>query len=227
MEVCQEAMKKEAQALLESLSFKDSIEEEDPKVVEKKDEDMTLFGLVEAISAATDGDKIDKEKVRTALEKYSYDLKEWKRYEFWDDKKCYTRNLIATDNETFALMLLCWNPGKFSPIHSHAGSECFLRTLQGAVSETQYEWPEPGVSCDQAKLKVKQESTVGTGEIAFMNDSLGLHKVGNATTEKAITLHCYMPPYFKCKIFPDCSARCIEATSTFYSENGIKVHQDC
>eukprot|EP00456_Euglypha_rotunda_P026182 TRINITY_DN2111_c0_g1_i3.p1 TRINITY_DN2111_c0_g1~~TRINITY_DN2111_c0_g1_i3.p1 ORF type:complete len:141 (-),score=29.92 TRINITY_DN2111_c0_g1_i3:11-433(-) len=120
MEVCQEAMKKEAEALLESLSLKDSVESEEPKVVEKKAESLTLFELVEAISAATDSGKIDKDKVRSALEKYSFDLKEWKRYEFWDDKKCYTRNLIATDNETFALMLLCWNPGKFSPIHSHA-----------------------------------------------------------------------------------------------------------
>jgi len=226
MEVCPEAMKKEAQALLESLKITaSSLEEAEPKVLEKKDEEMNFFGLVEAITAAIEGGKIDQTKEPAAIEKYQADLKEWKRYEFWDDKKCYTRNLIATDNETFALMLLCWNPGKFSPIHSHAGSECFLRTLQGAVSEVQYEWPEAG-SSDEAKLKVKGETVVRVGDIAYMNDSLGLHKVGNATTEKAITLHCYMPPYFKCKIFPDCSTKCIEATSSFYSENGIKMH-DC
>jgi hypothetical protein len=27
--------------------------------------------------------------------------------------------LIATDDETFTLLLLCWNPSKESPIHDH------------------------------------------------------------------------------------------------------------
>ena len=44
---------------------------------------------------------------------------EWRKYALFDSSKHYTRNLIATDDETFTLLLLCWNPGKESPIHDH------------------------------------------------------------------------------------------------------------
>ncbi|KAL7535306.1 hypothetical protein ACHAXR_008454 [Thalassiosira sp. AJA248-18] len=53
--------------------------------------------------------------------------------------KNYTRNLIATDNETFTLLLLCWNPGKCSPIHDHPCDGCWLRVCQGQIQETRYE----------------------------------------------------------------------------------------
>ena len=42
----------------------------------------------------------------------------------FDASKNYTRNLIATDDETFTLMLLCWNADKESPIHDHV-SVCY------------------------------------------------------------------------------------------------------
>lgn len=44
---------------------------------------------------------------------------EWREYALFDCMKNYTRNLIATDDETFTLLLLCWNPDKGSPIHDH------------------------------------------------------------------------------------------------------------
>jgi hypothetical protein len=46
-------------------------------------------------------------------------LGEWRKYALFDSSKHYTRNLIATDDETFTLLLLCWNPAKESPIHDH------------------------------------------------------------------------------------------------------------
>ena len=45
-----------------------------------------------------------------------------KKYALFDDRKNYTRNLIATDDETFTLLLLCWNADKESPIHDHVSS---------------------------------------------------------------------------------------------------------
>ena len=48
---------------------------------------------------------------------------EWKRYAMFDPSKNYTRNLIATDDDTFTLLLLCWNANKESPIHDHVSVE--------------------------------------------------------------------------------------------------------
>jgi hypothetical protein len=63
----------------------------------------------------------------------------WKQYAHSDPMKNYTRNLIATDDETFTLLLLCWNPGKESPIHDHPCDGCWVRVCQGKIQETRYE----------------------------------------------------------------------------------------
>ena len=42
----------------------------------------------------------------------------------------YTRNLISSTTY-FDLILLCWNGGQCSPIHAHAGSNCWLSVLKG------------------------------------------------------------------------------------------------
>jgi len=44
---------------------------------------------------------------------------QWNKYAHFDPMKNYTRNLVATDDETFTLLLLCWNAAKESPIHDH------------------------------------------------------------------------------------------------------------
>lgn len=44
---------------------------------------------------------------------------EWRKYALFEPGKNYTRNLIATDDESFTLLLLCWNAKRESPIHDH------------------------------------------------------------------------------------------------------------
>jgi Cysteine dioxygenase type I len=50
----------------------------------------------------------------------------------------YTRNLIATDGVSFSLLLLCWNPNCYSPIHNHPGDGCWMRVVSGAIHEARY-----------------------------------------------------------------------------------------
>lgn len=70
------------------------------------------------------------------------DAPELKDYALSDSCKNYTRNLVATDNETYTLLLLCWNPGKQSPIHDHPCDGCWVRVVEGSVKETQYKTNE-------------------------------------------------------------------------------------
>lgn len=67
---------------------------------------------------------------------------ELKEYALSEPCKNYTRNLVATDNETYTLLLLCWNPGKQSPIHDHPCDGCWVRVVEGSVTETRYEMNE-------------------------------------------------------------------------------------
>jgi cysteine dioxygenase len=104
--------------------------------------------------------------VRQAMEGYDQSTNDWKKYEFFDAHKKYTRNLVATDNETFTLMLLCWNPGKGSPIHDHAGSECFMRNLAGELNEVQYAWADRGKEHEQ--LQQTKTTVLGAGTVAYI-----------------------------------------------------------
>jgi hypothetical protein len=75
----------------------------------------------------------DADPVNQLFGRLDLDKKEWAKYAIFDPSKNYTRNLIATDDETFTLLLLCWNAGKESPIHDHVSTRvsvclCVLRS---------------------------------------------------------------------------------------------------
>ena len=125
---------------------------------------------------------------------------DWVPYAHFDPSRSYTRNLIATDDETFTLLLLCWNPDCESKIHDHPCDGCWLNVLQGQVQECRYEYPTAEVGGDQ--LKCIADETFAAGQLAFINDSIGLHKIGNPSkTVPAVTLHLYSPPFQECRVW--------------------------
>jgi cysteine dioxygenase len=144
---------------------------------------------------------------------------EYKRYALFDAGKKYTRNLIATDHKTFALMLLCWNKGAESPIHDHPCTGCFARTVEGTVRETRYR-----VDCDNNKLTAVSTADCPAGAVVFIDDSMGPHKVGNPSLEaEAVTLHLYAPPFSVCSIWLNAgNARAVARPSlVFHSAGGV------
>jgi len=176
-----------------------------------------LQQLVEALQEELEKGK-DLNRLYNIMMSYDASGNEWKRYEYWDDKKKYTRNLIAEIPDCFGLMLLCWNSEKASPIHNHAGSECFMKVLQGSIMERQYviRGGEGDGSVDKDAMQQQQsvaensriprsdiiltnEKTYTAGSCTFINDSLGVHAISNPSSERAVTLHCYIPAYDACK----------------------------
>ncbi|EWM21781.1 cysteine dioxygenase [Nannochloropsis gaditana] len=129
------------------------------------------------------------EPVKRLLGRLELRREDWSPYAFWDPDKLYTRNLVATDGKTFTLLLLCWNPGKESPIHDHPCDGCWVKCAQGTVKETIYQM-DGGRS-----LVAEEEKYFYPGELSYIEDSLGFHKVGNPDPViGAVTLHCYIPP---------------------------------
>eukprot|EP00985_Skeletonema_marinoi_P031629 scaffold37744_cov151-Skeletonema_marinoi.AAC.2 len=149
----------------------------------------------------------------------------WKKYALFDTSKNYTRNLIATDDETFTLLLLCWNAGRESPIHDHPCDGCWVRLCQGRVRETRYE------SNDETDtLEVTSDVILEDDAPTFINDIKGYHKVGNPDpTLPAVTLHLYCPPFQRCKIWmKDCdnNLKASNACMCYYSEYGVRLGDD-
>jgi len=112
-------------------------------------------------------------------------------------------------------LILVWTPGKASPIHDHANAHCVMRILKGSLTETIYGWPCEGAdgltdcatspthptghtcSAEPEQLEphalcVKRSTCYGRGQVTYMSDRLGLHRIQNASTEEvAVSLHLY------------------------------------
>jgi len=127
------------------------------------------------------------------------DKQEWEPYAHFDPQKNYTRNLVATDDKTFTLILMCWNPGKESPIHDHPCDGCWVRVFEGSVQEVKYDKDDSSGS-----MLCTSNTMFHEGDISYMHDSMGYHKIGNPSpTVPAVSLHLYCPPFDKCKVWLD------------------------
>lgn len=149
-------------------------------------------------------------KLKAILNTYKSNPTEWQQYAFYDEHK-YTRNLVSSGNGKYNLIILCWGPNQYSPIHSHGGSHCLMKVLDNVLEETLY-----SNDCEKERVsKVKCDDTV------YINDEIGLHKVGNPSELNSVSLHLYTPPIKQCSVF-DSEGKLIseKATCCFYSKFG-------
>mmetsp|Transcript_22738 Transcript_22738/g.40293 ORF Transcript_22738/g.40293 Transcript_22738/m.40293 type:complete len:791 (+) Transcript_22738:324-2696(+) len=141
------------------------------------------------------------DKVTGLLGAVRLDEREFKRYVRFDEGK-YTRNLVGYDvpadgvngkyKAKFTVLILCWDKGQMSPIHDHAGSSCWVKVLQGSIREIRYD----------KQLNVIRDMTLGSQEVCYINDTQGIHSMGNPDPDAVtVSMHVYAPPYVLCKLF--------------------------
>jgi cysteine dioxygenase len=116
---------------------------------------------------------------------------------------CYTRNCIV-ENEKFELILLCWEKGQITPIHDHGGEECWVKIIQGEFRETIYK-------VDEADELHQVKSMISTaGDISYMIDFMGCHRLENLSDERSMSLHLYAKPIRNCRLFDEDAGKFIE-----------------
>jgi len=166
--------------------------------------------LVREIKEQLDGGgissaNVDVNRLVRAMEKYKSVPEEWEEYKKPNLSKNYTRTVVDNCNENANLLILCWSPGKSSPIHDHANAHCVMKVLKGELTEILYDWPED--SGKEEPLHVKSFRTLGHDAVTYMHDKLGLHKIGNPSTDDiAVSVHLYTPPWaakYGCQIFDE------------------------
>lgn len=156
-----------------------------------------------------------KDRMIEALEPMKLDSLDWTKYQFWESNS-YTRNAII-HNDLFTLLALCWDSGCSSPIHDHPCDGCWIVGLQGNIEEKKY------VLQRDETLKEVSAETVKTGDISWMHNSVGFHKVSNTSAEeRAVTLHIYSPPYKVCRGYNE-KGEYWYCSPKFYSVNGEKI----
>lgn len=118
----------------------------------------------------------------------------------------YTKNLVKEVRDNIAnIIVMCWSPKQKSAFHAHEGSHCFVKVLEGRLIEQQLTLPASNkptkLPMDDEKLKSTCKH-LNTNQVTYIDDSIGLHKVTNESeTQPAVTLHVYLPPYTKCRVF--------------------------
>ncbi len=95
-----------------------------------------------------------------------------------------TRHILV-ENELMKVVLIHWKPGKVSAIHGHPKGGCAFKVLQGKLEELRY-------SADSSQ-KLLSSNGYRAGSIAYIDDRLGHHAVGNPFGSSAISIHAYTP----------------------------------
>jgi len=166
-------------------------------------------------------DIVNTDYVITLLESYKSKESDWRQYAKFD-KHRYTRNLVDTGNGKYNLMALCWGEGHGSSIHDHANSHCFVKVLEGSLTETRFAWPAKNESEEQ--LKKTDCLTFKKDEATYMSDELGLHRMENGShSSKSVTLHLYIPPFEECRTYDETTAKTNTVKMTFTSEYGKRT----
>ncbi|XP_027223508.1 cysteine dioxygenase type 1 [Penaeus vannamei] len=183
----------------------------------------TLDDLIQELHRVFDSDEVNVEYVHNLLASYKSNPLEWKKFAKFDRYK-YTRNLVDEGNGKFNLMLLCWGPSHTSTIHDHADAHCFMKMLAGSLQEVRFEWPKGEEAETEEGMVEIDRNVLKPNGVCYINDSLGLHRVENAShSEGAVSLHLYCPPFSACQIFDERTGKKMKCPVTFWSKFGKKV----
>lgn len=180
--------------------------------------------LIEILHRIFDSDRVDVDEVQQIMESYESNPQDWEKFAKFDQYR-YTRNLVDEGNGKFNLICLCWGEGHGSSIHDHTDSHCFMKLLQGQLKETLFEWPE---NKSQGEMVQKSERILQENKVAYINDSIGLHRVENVShTEGAVSLHLYSPPFQTCQTFDQRTGHPNTVKMTFWSRFGERTPFEC
>jgi 3-mercaptopropionate dioxygenase len=102
------------------------------------------------------------------------------------DPADYRSHLLhAEPDGAFSVVGLVWRPGQVTPIHDHV-TWCVFGVIQGAEDEELF-----ALSDDGASLLPAGRNVNGVGEVSGFAPPGDIHRVRNAGTEVAMSIHIY------------------------------------
>ncbi|PVV01701.1 hypothetical protein BB560_003869 [Smittium megazygosporum] len=172
------------------------------------------------------GDDPEKvEKVKQAMTAYDSGVYDWVKHSHYSGGR-YTRNLIDKGNSKFNFLLLVWSPETSSPIHDHANSQCVFKMLEGTLCEERFIHSTPISNHDPKPLEMISNTTVTTNDVGHINDSMGYHRMVNPSSEFAMSLHLYSPPFDFCKVINEASGEKTVSQCNVFFDNKHTLTQE-
>ena len=108
------------------------------------------------------------------------DVEGWKEMVNYQEEK-YCRN-VFTNSTLFDLVVICWKPGQGSPVHDHPEKGCLVKILHGTLGDEL-------TSADGSVKRNKYQE----GDVLYINNDMGMHRVFNQSDQGAVSLHIYAP----------------------------------
>lgn len=165
-----------------------------------KNTTQTIQTIDELVRALSEG---EQSTFGTVLRNMNLSKDEFKPHQSWS-KTSYTRNCIF-ENESFELILICWEGQQMTPIHDHGGEECWVYFIEGDFEEIIY-------TIDENQHPIfSRKMNVDLGHISYMVDFMGVHRLRNCSNDRGMSLHLYAKPIKSCHVFN-------EETSQFSSK---------
>lgn len=140
------------------------------------------------------------EGIAEMLLQIDFDLNELSALCKWNDQEY--QKITIDEDETFRLMLMCWEPGQESPVHDHASGQGWIYVVSGELTETLY-YREDVPNA----LEVKSTEIIKAGKVSYMNDNIGIHRIGNTANGRTISLHYYSNPTTTVQVYDELSGK--------------------
>lgn len=110
-------------------------------------------------------------------------------------KQHYRRKLLQRTG-SYELLLMCWQNGQASPIHSYAGQQGWIYLVSGKLALDYYLRKD-----SDNGMEAYQSIELKAGEFAYLNDYIGFHRVRHLGAERAVSLHLHAAPVDEWEVY--------------------------
>ncbi len=182
---------------------------------------IPLLQFVEGLRELSTG-VITKDGLCRYLGNFQINPSDLEPYKNWLPEK-HARNLIFR-NEMIELMLICWNIGNRTPLHTHNGQLGWMVMHEGKLFVENFrhlECNKPenqqvvGMDCLAGATAISMqpletELVTPGGRLNTVDKEHTIHRISNLPewNEKAVSLHIYSKPIDSCVVFDLEESRC-------------------
>ena len=107
----------------------------------------------------------------------------------------YSRNVLFRGGSV-EVLLMCWEPGQESLIHSYDNQEGWIYAVDGDLTIDHY-----FESKSEKKMEAFKSISIDKGRYLYLNDYLGFHSVKNVSNKRAISIHIHAGPVLSWKVY--------------------------
>ena len=183
-------------------------------LITKNELPHTIETLNELVDSLTEGERVTFSHIMNSIQLPKLTCDEVSSW----SQDCYTRNCIAHGDE-FELILICWEKGQATPIHDHGGEECWVKIIDGEFRETLYQKNEAG------ELNIVKSTHSTIGDVTYMVDFMGYHRLENLSNKRSMTLHLYAKPIKRCNVYNEETETFVPKKMSYDTVSEITSHQ--